>query len=147
LLGHIEGVQIQDLKQFIDDRGRVMHMLRSDNLLFSGFGEVYFSEILPGVIKAWKRHKRMTQHFAVPVGMVRLVVYDDRAESSTRHQVEVFEIGAGNYQLIKIPPKLWYGFKCTSQVPALIANVTDIPHFGEESEAISPEALSIKYRW
>ena len=98
----IEGVSIQRLKQIVDERGKVMHMLRADSPLFTKFGEIYFSIVNPGVVKAWKKHYKMTQYFAVPVGKIRLVIFDDRKESSTYKNVEVFEIGEEHYCLIKI---------------------------------------------
>jgi len=143
----IEGVVVQELNQFIDNRGRVMHMIRVDNPLFEKFGEIYFSEVLPGVVKAWKRHKMMTQFFTVPIGMIELVVYDDRENSVTKGNWKVLEIGRENYRLIKIPPKLWYGFKCISNHPALIANCPDLAHSPNESTNKAPDDPSIPYRW
>ena len=32
---------------------------------FEGFGEVYFSSVLQGLVKAWKRHSRMTLNLDV----------------------------------------------------------------------------------
>ena len=43
---NIEGVQISPLKIISDERGSVMHMLRSDSQVFKKFGEIYFSTIL-----------------------------------------------------------------------------------------------------
>lgn len=143
----IDGVIIQKLHQIVDDRGKVMHMLRSDSPLFTKFGEIYFSVINPGVVKAWKRHLKMTQHFAVPVGKIRLVIFDDRKEYSTYKKVEVFEIGEENYYLIKIPPSLWYGFQCDSKLPALIANCTDLQHDPYEIERLDPSDKTIPYQW
>jgi len=143
----IEGVIVQKLKQIVDSRGRVMRMVRADNPFFEKFGEVYFSEVLPGVVKAWKQHKVTTQLFAVPIGMVTLVVYDERANSNTKGSLEVLEIGRDNYQLVKIPPALWYGFKCISNQPSLVANCTDLPHDPAESRSISPDDKSIPYQW
>ena len=88
----IEGVVVQKLKQIPDGRGRIMHMLRVDNLLFETFGEIYFSEVLPSVVKAWKNHKRMTQLFAVPVGTIKLVIYDDRENSISKGKVQILEV-------------------------------------------------------
>ena len=130
----IAGVEIQALRQIIDDRGRVMHMMRSDNPMFVRFGESYFSEILPGQVKAWKRHSTSTQHLAVPVGTILLVIYDGRPDSVTQGQTVQLEIGRENYVLVRIPNGLWYGFKCISLGPALIANCTDFPHDSGESE-------------
>ena len=39
----IDGIKITPLKQIRDNRGKIMHMLRSDSSIFKGFGEIYFS--------------------------------------------------------------------------------------------------------
>ena len=80
----IHGVAIVALREMVNESGNVLHMLRNDAPDFTKFGECYFSEILPGAIKAWKLHHEQTQNLAVPVGRVRLVIYDDREGSSTR---------------------------------------------------------------
>ncbi len=143
----IEDVVIQELKQIIDERGKVMHMLRADSPFFIEFGEIYFSVVNSGAVKAWKRHLKMTQHFAVPVGKINLVLYDDRKDSASCGRVEVIEIGENNYCLVKIPPLVWYGFKGISTVPALIANVTDIPHNPDELERMDSFNDYIPYNW
>lgn len=143
----IEGVIIQELKQIVDERGKVMHMLRADSPLFTQFGEIYFSVVNPGVVKAWKRHYKMTQHFAVPVGKIKLIIYDNRENSPTLEKIEILEIGEGNYCLVKIPPMLWYGFQGLSAVPALIANCTNIPHDQNEVERCGLFDKVIPYNW
>ena len=80
----IAGVKITPLKQILDERGKIMHMLRCDSPDFMGFGEIYFSCVYPGVIKGWHIHKEMTLNYAVPHGNIKLVLYDDREGSSTR---------------------------------------------------------------
>ena len=37
----IEGVKITPLKQFFDERGKVMHMMRNNSPEFKKFGEIY----------------------------------------------------------------------------------------------------------
>src|SRR5436853_7887070 len=76
-----------------DERGAVLHMLRADSPVFTKFGEVYFSEVKSGSVKAWKRHRHMTQRLTVPVGRVLFAVFDNRAESSDPHKVVEYEIG------------------------------------------------------
>lgn len=143
----IKGIIVEPLKQFCDDRGKVMHMLRSDSRLYSKFGEIYFSVVNSEVVKAWKKHKSMAQHFAVPVGKIRLVIYDDREKSTTQKNIDVLEIGGDNYCLVKIPPLLWYGFKGISKAPSLIANCTDIPYNPAEIERIGSGDSRIPYKW
>jgi dTDP-4-dehydrorhamnose 3,5-epimerase len=143
----IDGVIIQELKQITDERGKVMHMLRCDSPLFERFGEIYFSFVNPGVVKAWKRHKRMTQNFAVPIGMIRLVIYDNRDGTTSYGRTEIMEIGEENYCLVKIPPLVWNGFQCISFKQALIANCSDIPHDPDEAEQKDQLNSSIPYKW
>lgn len=145
--GAINGVDVIPLKVIVDDRGKVMHMLRSDSPLFVNFGEIYFSVVNPGVIKAWKRHLMMTQHFAVPVGRIKLVIYDDREGLSSRSNIEVFEIGEDNYCLVRVPPLVWYGFQGLSSIPAVMANCTDIPHDPAEGERLESSDSRIPFRW
>ena len=79
----IEGVKISKLKIISDDRGKVMHMLRNDSQVFKSFGEVYFSTIYENKIKAWHLHKESYLNYVCMFGEVKLVLFDDRKESST----------------------------------------------------------------
>ena len=131
---NIEGVFIKELKQFQDDRGSVLHMIKSNDSNFNKFGEVYFSEILPGKVKAWKYHKTQSQNIAVPIGNVKFVIYDDRKNSKTFKNTLEIELGRPNsYFLLHIPPGLWYGFKSKCSHPSLIVNCAEMPHDKDES--------------
>lgn len=143
----IRGIFIKPLKVFSDERGKVMHMLRSDDPLFKQFGEVYFSVVNPGIVKGWKKHLRMTQHFAVPVGKIQLVLYDERKNSPTIGKVDTIEIGEENYALVRIPPLVWYGFKGISLIPTLITNCTDLPYDPKETENVNIGDSRIPYVW
>lgn len=147
-LDEIEGVVVQPLRQIADHRGSVLHMMRKDSELFKQFGEVYFSEIHPDAIKAWKRHKEQTQNLAVPVQRIRLVIYDERTQSSTFGKIAEYELGRPkNYNLIQIPPMLWYGFQAIVEQTALIANCSDQPHQSGESETLPANSNLIPYQW
>ena len=142
----IDGVGVTQLSQHNDTRGAVLHMLRSDAPEFTSFGECYFSEVLPGAIKAWKLHSRQTQNLAVPVGRIRLVIYDDRANSRTRGNLMILELGRPDaYIRLRIPPELCYGFMCISNVPALLVNCADLPHDPLESISLRIDDSSIPY--
>jgi len=143
----IEGVFVEKLKKIEDSRGKVMHMLRCDSPLFTTFGEIYFSTINSGIIKAWRKHLKMTQYFAVPVGKIKLVIYDDREKSSTKGEICELKLGEENYYLVKIPPMLWYGFKGISNAPSLIANCADIPHDPDEIKRLDSSDTAIPYVW
>lgn len=143
----IEGVLIKKLNRIPDERGCIFHMLRKDDPEFEQFGEIYFSLVYPGVVKAWHLHTTMTLNYAVPLGMVKLVLYDDREGSSTRGQVMELFIGEQNYCLVKIPPRVWNGFKGTGVAPALVANCASHPHDPQEIIRQDPHTSTIPYDW
>lgn len=144
----IDGVIVTELRQISDERGAVLHMLRCDAPEFVRFGECYFSEVWPGAIKAWKRHHGQTQELAVPMGRIRMVIYDDRVSSPTRGNLRVLELGRPDaYVRLRIPPDLWYGFTCVSAMPALLVNCTDLPHDPAESDLRPANHPTIPYKW
>jgi dTDP-4-dehydrorhamnose 3,5-epimerase len=143
----IEGVIQTPLKQFHDDRGKVMHMLRSSDKHFVQFGEVYFSWIFPDIIKAWHQHSNMVMNYAVPVGSIKVVLYDDRKKSSTFGEVNEFYMSAENYYLLTIPNNLWYGFKVVGTESAMVANCSTTPHNSKEIKRIPYSDPSIPYNW
>jgi dTDP-4-dehydrorhamnose 3,5-epimerase len=143
----IDGVIVQPLKQIIDERGKIMHMLRCDDPVFKSFGEVYFSWVNPGVVKAWHLHKEMTLNYAVPHGSIKLVLFDDRPESATKGNVLELYLGPDNYVLVTIPPLVWNGFKGLGLNPSLVVNCSNIPYDPSETERLNPFTDKIRYDW
>ena len=122
-------------------------MLRKDEKIFEKFGEIYFSLAYPGVIKGWHLHKKITLNYAVIQGMIKLVLYDDRLHSpSYGNLLEIF-IGRENYCLVKIPPKIWNGYKCIGNSSALVANCATLPHDPAEMDRLDPFSNKIPYDW
>ena len=143
----IEGVRVTPLRRIPDERGAVLHMLRCDAEHFERFGEIYFSTVNPGAIKAWHIHREMTLNYAVPVGMIKLVLYDDRAESPTRGTVQELFVGDLDYCLVTVPPMVWNGFKGIGTGSALVANCATVPHSPDEIERADPFTPDIPYDW
>lgn len=143
----IHGVVVTPLRQIVDERGKVMHMLRSDAPHFQGFGEIYFSTVHPCVVKGWHRHKRMVLNYAVPSGLIKFVLHDDRPDSPTRGETNQFFIGPENYVLVTVPAMVWNGFKGVGDETAIVANCASIPHDPDEIERLDPFDPSIAYDW
>ena len=64
------------LRRIQTSQGEVRHALKVTDQGFAGFGEVYFSEVIGGKIKGWKRHRRMTMNLVVVIGTVRFILHD-----------------------------------------------------------------------
>jgi len=143
----IEGVAIVPLRQIPDERGKIMHMLRCDDPAFERFGEIYFSMVYPGAIKAWHIHSKMTLNYAVVAGMIKLVLYDPRPSSPTKGEVQEIFLGEQNYARVKIPPGIYNGFKGMGSIPAIVANCSTIPHDPAEIQRLDPFSKDIPYTW
>lgn len=143
----IKGVQVRPLKQILDERGKIMHMLRCDSPEFTKFGEIYFSCLYPNVIKGWHLHKEMTLNYAVPHGQIKLVLFDGRKNSETSGEVQEIFLGPDNYCLVTIPPNVWNGFKGVGVTPSIVANCSDIPHSADEIVRCDPFVNDIPYNW
>ncbi len=144
----IDGVIITPLRRIADDRGTIMHMLRNDDLAFTGFGEIYFSTVYPGVIKGWHIHTKMTLQYAVVSGMIKLVLFDTREKSRTNgHLMEIY-LGEDSYQRVTVPTGVWNGFKGIGVKPAIVANCADLPHDPDEIKRMDPLHNDvIEYNW
>lgn len=143
----IAGVKITPLRQFLDERGKVMHMLKVGDPAFQQFGEIYFSCVYPGAIKGWHIHREMTLNYAVPHGHIKFVLYDERPASPTRGEVQEIFMGPDNHCLVTVPPMVWNGFKGIGNETAVVANCATIPHSPDEIDRRDPFDPSIPYDW
>ena len=86
----IEGVIFTPLSIIDTDGGDVLHAMKSSDVGFSGFGESYFSTVESFAKKGWKLHREMVLNLVVPVGCIRFVIFDDRANSITEGKFDEF---------------------------------------------------------
>ncbi len=143
----IDGVIIKKLNRIPDERGCIFHMLRNTDPEFKTFGEIYFSMVYPGTVKAWHIHKKMTLNYAVPIGMIKLVLYDSRENSPTKGELMEIFMGEQNYCLVTVPPLVLNGFKGISTNAALVANCATHPHDPDEIIRKDPHSNEIPYNW
>ena len=145
----IAGVIIKKLKVIPDERGRLMEILRADDEMFKGFGQVYMTTAYPGVVKGWHYHKKQYDNMAVVKGMMKIVLYDSRPESATRGEINEIFAGEHNPVMVHIPPYVYHGFKCISAEEAVVVNTpTDVYNYREPDEfRVHPHENDIPYNW
>ena len=143
----IDGVKIIPLRQIIDERGKIMHMLKATDPHFIKFGEIYFSCAWPGAIKAWHIHKSMTLNNVVISGRAKLVMYDKREGSPTFGEIQEVFFGEDNYVLVQMPPGIVNGYKAYGDKMVILANCATEPHDPDEMIRIDPFHNDIPYRW
>jgi len=143
----IHDVKITPLKIISDNRGKVMHMLRTDSQVFEKFGEIYFSTIYHQSIKGWHLHKESTLNYVCIKGKVKLVLFDNRKESSTKGVYQELILSPEDYFLVTIPPNIWNGFKGLDEAESIIANCLTLPHDEKEIVRKDPFDKSFSYKW
>jgi dTDP-4-dehydrorhamnose 3,5-epimerase len=143
----IDGVKVVPLRQIVDERGKIMHMLKSTDDHFIAFGEIYFSCAWPGTIKAWHVHRSMTINNAVVSGRAKLVLYDLRESSPTKGELQEIFLGEDNYILAQIPPGVANGYKAYGDSMVILANAATEPHDPDEMIRIDPFSDQIPYDW
>jgi dTDP-4-dehydrorhamnose 3,5-epimerase len=145
----IHEVRVKPLKVIPDERGRLMEMLRSDDDLFRGFGQIYMTTAYPGVVKAWHYHKKQWDHFVCVRGMMKVVLYDSRENSPTRAEVNEFFLGEHQPILLQIPPLVYHGFKCVSEFEAIVINCPSETYVyaNPDEYRVDPHDNDIPYKW
>jgi len=143
----IDGVKVVPLRQIVDERGKIMHMLKATDPHFAGFGEIYFSCAWPGTVKAWHIHQTMTVNNAVLCGRAKLVMYDLRPGSPTHGQLQEVFFGEDNYVLVQIPPGIANGYKAYGDREVILANCASEPHSPGEMLRRPPFDPGIPYDW
>ena len=137
----LNDILVTPLKRIPTDGGDVMHALKNSDNGFNGFGEVYFSWVEQGSIKAWKCHQRMTLNLVVPLGEVYFVFH--LAKEKDNFKVET--IGAERYVRLTVPPGIWFGFKGLSKKENIILNLTNVEH--NPKEILRRDKNKIKFNW
>jgi len=141
----IKDVIFTPLKIITVNGGDVFHAMKCSDEGFVEFGEAYFSVVETGVIKAWKRHTRMTLNLIVPVGVIRFVIFDDRPESSTNGQFQEITLSKQNYCRLTIPPMVWFGFQGADESSSMLLNIASIIH--QPDEVDSKDLKEFKFDW
>ena len=145
----IHDVRIRQLRVIPDERGRLMEMLRADDELFKGFGQIYMTTAYPGVVKAWHYHKKQWDQFVCVRGMMKVVLFDSRDDSQTQGEVNEFFLGDYRTILLQIPPLVYHGFKCISDHEAMVINCpTEVYDYQEPDEyRVDAHDNDIPYDW
>jgi len=143
----IDGVQIIPLSQILDYRGKIMKMMDINSPYFSKFGEIYFSSIHSGIVKAWHIHKEMELNYVCVTGKILLVLQDWRLDSPTHRETMEIYLSPEDYKLVKVPTYILNGFKGLGGTDSIVANLATVPHSEKEVTRISIDDMSRYYDW
>ena len=133
----MDGVILTPLKKISNIKGDIQHIMKASDPGYISFGEAYMSSINKGVIKGWKKHKKMTLNLIVIIGEIKFVVYNELNYFETK-------LSNDNYFRLTISPGLWFAFKGLNKSNSLI-NIANIAHDPNESENMN--LFDFDYNW
>lgn len=144
----IEGVVLKELVTHRDERGFFREIIRSTDDFFSeGFGQWSHSLMYQASAKAWHIHQHQIDWWYVPVGVLKVALYDTREHSPTRGQLMEFLMGEHQpSHVVKIPPGVAHGCRCLSG-PAHLFYITSNVYNPADEGRIPHDDPAIGYDW
>tara|TARA_Y100000996_G_scaffold377533_1_gene329657 strand:- start:199 stop:609 length:411 start_codon:yes stop_codon:yes gene_type:complete len=131
----MDEISIKNLSIIKNKKGDILKgFLKSDNKTIN-VKEVYFSEINPKQIKAWKKHNKMTSNLIAVKGEIKIVI--QKKDKSFVTEI----ISKKNYKMISIPPNYWFGFQCISTEAGMLVNISNEEHDDLESDQLDIEKI------
>ncbi len=125
--------------------GSVMKIISKKDVNYHGFGETYFSTIKYKAVKGWKMHKRMHMNLVVPFGSIKFVFYDQRKFSKDYKKYIEVTLNSKNYNIIYVPPKIWFAFQGLEKTNNILLNFANIRH--NDKEVLQKDIKEFKYSW
>ena len=122
--GDIEGVVVRDLRKFVDERGWLAELFRQDEISEEVYPVMsYISMTLPGVTRGPHEHLEQTDYFCfLGPSNFKLVLWDNRKESSTYMNKMVLFVGEDNPKAVIIPPRVVHAYKNVGGKPGIVLN-------------------------
>jgi dTDP-4-dehydrorhamnose 3,5-epimerase len=150
----IEGVQIESLNVYQDDRGFFCELARLGTGLAAKMVpneqrkvQVSLTLTYPGTIKAIHYHSEQTDLWAPISGMIQVFLYDLRRNSPTFASINTLFAGRFQPWEILIPPGVAHGYKALGVEPIQVVYFTD-RHYNPADELRLPyDHPDIAYDW
>lgn len=147
----IQGVRVEALAQWPDDRGYFMEVARMGKGLVAGYPvdttQISCALTYPGAIKAFHIHRHQTDVWCVVRGMFQVALVDLREDSPTFGLRNTLYIGNLRPWQILIPPGVGHGYKVIGVEPAMLVYLTDRFYNPEDEGRIPYNDPGIHYDW
>ncbi len=151
----IQGVEVEALTQFPDDRGSFAELFRlGEPGIARDFDpargsriQVSFTISYPGVIKAIHYHFEQTDLWAPLSGMFQVVLCDLRESSPTCGRLNTVFVGSLRPWKLRIPPGVAHGYKVVGTEAGILVYATDRFYNPEDEGRIPFDDRGINYDW
>jgi dTDP-4-dehydrorhamnose 3,5-epimerase len=122
----IHGVRLIELGNVITRSGFMTEIFRTD---WPGapmsVRQINWVQLNPGAVTDWHMHESRIDHLVGVGGNVKLALWDDRADSTSKGVTEIYRLGAARPIMVIVPPGVWHGLRNESGQATGYINVTD----------------------
>lgn len=130
----IEGVIIKKLEQYIDDRGSLAEVFRTDDIDYINPAMCYISVTKQGYVRGSHEHVQQTDCFLF-IDLFELHLWDNRPDSVTyKEYMKVMVGGDKKAELAIIPPGVVHGYKCLQDNTGTVINFPDKLYKGQNKQ-------------
>jgi dTDP-4-dehydrorhamnose 3,5-epimerase len=147
----IDGVRIQPLALYPDDRGYFLEVQRFGQGLAAHFpaatSQISAAMNYPGTVKAFHFHLHQTDCWTPVKGVFQVALVDLRTGSATFGRRNTIYAGALRPWQILIPPGVGHGYKVIGDQEALLVYMTDRFYNPKDEGRIPYNDPSINYDW
>lgn len=131
--GRIHDVVIKPLAKFLDERGWLAEMFRTDELP-AGFKPemAYISMTVPGVVRGPHEHVDQTDYFCfIGPANFKVFLWDARPNSPTYGSKQVLYCGIDSPMAVIVPPGIVHAYKNVSSENGIVFNAPDRLYAGK----------------
>jgi dTDP-4-dehydrorhamnose 3,5-epimerase len=122
----IAGVKIVELGNVLTRSGWMSEVFRKDwPEVEIAPQQINWVELSPNGVTDWHRHANQTDHLIGIGGVIKLALWDGRADSTTTQESDVVRMGAIRPVMVIIPPGVWHALRNESGQPAGYLNVVN----------------------
>src|SRR6266436_5652579 len=122
--GHIQGLIIRDLRKFVDERGWLAELFRSDDLEPEFYPAMaYISLTQAGVTRGPHEHVEQADLFCfMGPSNFKLRMWDNRVDSATYNHVMTVYVGEDNPKSVLVPKGVVHAYRNVGQTPGVVIN-------------------------
>ena len=147
----IDGVRIEPVAVWPDDRGHFMEVVRVGQSLVADYPptttQISATLTYPGIIKAFHYHLKQYDCWTVVSGMMQVALADFRKDSRTFGQRNTLYIGSMRPWQVLIPPGVAHGYKVISQDASMLVYATSRFYDTTDELRIPYDDTRLNYAW
>ncbi len=144
----IDGVRYMPLNPIGDDRGTLVELFNPKwENIEEPFTYCYQTSLLPGVVKGWAYHKLHKDRYVMISGAMKVVLYDDRDDSSTKGKINEFYLTHERPGMLTIPEFVWHADVNFTSNEAILMNFPTLEYIRDAPDKyrLPPDTDLIPY--